>query len=468
MEGLYMPLGRKKNYEMDMCSGAILPKLLRFTMPLMLSSILQLLFNAADIIVVGRFAGDNALAAVGSNTSLINLLVNLFIGLSVGANILAARFYGAGEKEGLRQTVHTAMLLSLISGLFLAIVGAFGAATILTWMQSPEEVRGLAAIYLRIYFLGMPATMLYNFGAALLRATGDTQRPLYYLTFAGVVNVVLNLVFVIVCDMDVAGVATATVISQCISAFLVVRCMMMDPGAIHLDLRQLRIYRMRLKQILQVGLPAGFQGALFSLSNVFIQSSVNSFGEVVVAGNAAAANIETFIYAAMNAFYQATISFVSQNYGAGKYERIRPIMVRALGCVIAVGATLSAFTLAFGHQLLGIYSDSEAVIAAGIERITVVCSSYFLCGMMEIMVGVLRGLGYSVMPMIVSLVGACGLRILWIATLFQIPSLHTIGTLYWSYPVSWSLTVSAHFICYIWASKRLKKHLLYGTPLRTF
>lgn len=301
-----MPLGRKKNYEMDMCSGAILPKLLRFTMPLMLSSILQLLFNAADIIVVGRFAGDNALAAVGSNTSLINLLVNLFIGLSVGANILAARFYGAGEKEGLRQTVHTAMLLSLISGLFLAIVGAFGAATILTWMQSPEEVRGLAAIYLRIYFLGMPATMLYNFGAALLRATGDTQRPLYYLTFAGVVNVVLNLVFVIVCDMDVAGVATATVISQCISAFLVVRCMMKDPGAIHLDLRQLRIYRMRLKQILQVGLPAGFQGALFSLSNVFIQSSVNSFGEVVVAGNAAAANIETFIYAAMNAFYQAT------------------------------------------------------------------------------------------------------------------------------------------------------------------
>jgi len=443
-----------------MCSGAILPKLMQFTLPLMFSSILQLLFNAADIIVVGRFAGDNSLAAVGSNTSLINLLVNLFIGLSVGANILAARFYGAHEKEGLRQTVHTAMLVSVVSGVFLAVVGALGAGTILTWMKSPEEVRGLATIYLRIYFLGMPATMLYNFGAALLRATGDTQRPLYYLSFAGVVNVALNLLLVIRFQMDVAGVAIATVISQIISAVLVVRCMMRTSGVVHLELRELKIYRARLKQILQVGIPAGFQGILFSLANVFIQSSVNSFGEIVVAGNAAAANIETFIYATMNSIYQATISFTSQNYGAGRYERIRPIMLRALGCVIVIGLVLGNLSVLAGPQLLGIYSDSGAVIEAGMKRMAVLCTTYCLCGMMEVMVGVLRGLGYSVMPMIVSLVGACGLRLVWIATLFQIPALHSMTTLYWSYPVSWGITFAVHFLCYRWAMKRLREHTL--------
>ena len=454
-----MALGRRHTYEIDMCSGAILPKLLKFTLPLMCSGILQLLFNAADIIVVGRYAGDNALAAVGSNTSLINLLVNLFIGLSVGANILAARFYGARDREGIRQTVHTAMLISIISGAFLAVVGALGAERILMWMQSPEEVRALAAVYLRIYFLGMPATMLYNFGAALLRATGDTQRPLYYLTFAGVVNVALNLLLVIVFHMDVAGVAIATVASQIISAALVVRCMMRTSGAVHLELRELKIYPIRLKQILQVGLPAGFQGILFSLSNVFIQSSVNSFGEIVVAGNAAAANIEGFIYVAMNSIYQATVSFVSQNYGAGRYERLRPILFRALACVVFVGLLLGNGAVLFGPQLLGIYSDSAPVIAAGVARMKVLCTTYFLCGIMEIMVAMLRGLGYSVMPMIVSLVGACGLRLVWIATLFRIPAFHSMTTLYWSYPVSWIITSVAHTACYFWAVRRLKQSL---------
>lgn len=463
-----MALRQGKTYEIDMCSGAILPKLLQFTLPLMLSSILQLLFNAADIIVVGRFAGDNSLAAVGSTTSLINLLVNLFVGLSVGANILAARFYGANERENLRQTVHTAMLLGLISGFFLAAAGVLGARTVLGWMQSPAEVRPLAALYLRIYFLGMPANMLYNFGAALLRATGDTRRPLYYLSAAGVVNVILNMIFVILFHLDVAGVAIATVISQCISAVLVVRCMMRDAGAIHLELRQLHIYTIRLKQILQVGLPAGFQGILFSLSNVFIQSAVNSFGEVVVAGNAAAANIETFIYASMNAVYQATISFTSQNYGAGRFNRIRPILLRALGCVLVIGCILGTLSVFFGPQLLHIYSDSPAVIAAGMKRLSVVCSVYFLCGMMEIMVGILRGMGYSVMPMLVSLIGACGLRLVWLATIFRLPAFHTISTLYWSYPVSWLITFAVHFLCYLWASKRLKLHLTEGKPLRTF
>lgn len=451
---------------MDMCSGAILPKLLQFSLPLMFSSVLQLLFNAADIIVVGRFAGDNSLAAVGSTSSIVNLLVNLFMGLSVGANILAARCYGAQEKEALRQTVHTAMLMSLISGVFLAIVGFLGAETILKWVQSPEEVRGLAAVYLRIYFLGMPATMIYNFGAALLRAVGDTRRPLYYLTASGVVNVALNLVFVIAFHMDVAGVALATVIAQCISAGLVMHCMMRETGGVHLELRELRIYGIRLKQILQVGLPAGIQSTLFALSNVVIQSSVNLFGEVVVAGSAAAGNIEGFVYISMNAFYQGAVSFTSQNYGAGKYERLRPVLYRALGCAIVTGILLGGAAVVFAPSLVRIYSDSPAVIAAGVERLRIICLLYCLCGAMEVLVGALRGIGYSVMPMIVSLIGACGLRILWVATVFQIPALHKVTTVYWSYSVSWALTILAHLVCYIWAMKRLK-HRVEKQKLRT-
>ena len=454
-----MASSRGTGYEIDMCSGAILPKMLRFAVPLMCSSVLQLLFNAADVIVVGRWAGDNSLAAVGSNTSLINLLVNLFIGLSVGANILAARCYGAGDKEGLRQTVHTSILLSLLSGVVLAIVGALGASTILGWMQSPEAVRGLAAVYLRIYFLGMPATMVYNFGAALLRAVGDTRRPLYYLCTAGIVNVVLNLFFVIVCRLDVAGVAIATVISQVISAALILRCLIREQGGIHLELRQLHIWPNRLKQILQVGLPAGFQGVLFALSNVVIQSSVNSFQETVVAGNAAAANIESFVYAAMNAFYQANISFSSQNYGAGQYNRLRPILLRAQGCVIATGVLLGGLAVLFGRQLLSIYTDSPDVIDVGLERLAIVCGTYAICGMMDVMVGSLRGLGYSIMPMIVSLLGACVLRLIWIATIFQLPQFHTPETIYWSYPFSWIITFLAHVGCYLWAMRRLQRHL---------
>lgn len=446
-------------YEIDMCSGAILPKMLRFALPLMCSSVLQLLFNAADVIVVGRWAGDNSLAAVGSNTSLINLLVNLFIGLSVGANILAARCYGAGDKEGLRQTVHTSILLSLLSGAVLAVVGVLGAGVILEWMQSPEAVRGLAAVYLRIYFLGMPATMVYNFGAALLRAVGDTRRPLYYLCTAGIVNVVLNLFFVIVCRLDVAGVAIATVISQVISAALILRCLIREQGGIHLELRQLHIWPNRLKQILQVGLPAGFQGVLFALSNVVIQSSVNSFQETVVAGNAASANIESFVYAAMNAFYQANISFSSQNYGAGQYDRLRPILLWAQACVITTGVVLGGLAVLFGRQLLSIYTDSPDVIDVGLERLMIVCGTYAICGMMDVMVGSLRGLGYSIMPMIVSLLGACVLRLVWIATIFQLPQFHTPETIYWSYPFSWIITFLAHVGCYLWAMRRLKRHL---------
>lgn len=449
-----------KTYEIDMCSGPILPKLLQFTLPLMCSSILQLLFNAADIIVVGRFAGDNALAAVGSNASVINLLCNLFIGLSVGANILAARQYGAGDREGLRQTVHTSILLSLLSGLLLAAVGICGAKSILLLMQSPPGVRELATLYLRIYFLGMPAAMLYNFGAALLRAVGDTRRPLYYLLGAGAINVVLNLFFVIICSMNVAGVAAATVISQCISAGLVLRCMVKETGAVHLDLRQLRIWPVRLKQILQVGLPAGVQGILFALSNVVIQSSVNSFGEIVVAGSAASSNIEAFIYTSMNAFYQANLSFTSQNLGAGRYRRIWPILLRAEACVIVVGVVMGNLAVFFGRQLLSIYTDSPAVITAGMERLSIICATYALCGMMDVIVGSIRGVGYSVMPMLVSLIGVCGIRVLIVSTVFHLPAFHAIQTVYWTYPISWILTFLTHLFCFLWAMHRLKAHEL--------
>ncbi len=452
-----MARGQGKTYEIDMCSGAILPKLLQFALPLMFSSILQLLFNAADIIVVGRWAGDNSLAAVGSNSSIIGLLTNLFIGLSVGAIILAARFYGAREEESLRQTVHTAIVLSLLGGLFLAAAGVFGAHTILVWMQSPPEVLDLAALYLRIYFLGMPAVMFYNFGAALLRAVGDTRRPLCYLAFAGVVNVALNMFFVIVCRLDVAGVAIATVASQCVSALLVLRCLTKAGGAVRLDLRQLRIHPLR--QIMKVGVPAGVQGILFSLSNVVIQSSVNSFGEIVMAGNAAASNIETFIYASVNAFYQANISFTSQNLGAGRFDRIRPIMVRALGCAAAVGGVLGISALLLGPRLLGIYSNSPAVIAAGMDRLRIVCSLYALCGLMDVIVGSVRGIGFAITPMLISLGGACGLRILWVAVLIQIPAYHTIHTVYISYPVSWTITFLAQLTCYCLGMRHLKRRM---------
>ena len=415
-----------KSYEIDMCNGPILAKLLRFAVPLMCSSMLQLLFNAADVIVVGRFAGDNSLAAVGSNSSLIALLTNLFLGLSIGANILAAKHFGAKDDAGLSKTVHTAMLLGLCSGLILTVVGVAGARQILIWMQCPANVLDLATLYLRIYFAGMAATMLYNFGAALLRAVGDTQRPLFYLFFAGIVNVVLNLFFVIVMKLDVAGVALATVISQCISAALVVRCLMREQGAIHLDLHSLGFDKIKLRQILQVGLPAGVQGILFSLSNVVIQASINGFGETVMAGNSAASNIENFIYVALNAFYQANVSFTSQNMGAGNYHRIWKILIRVEGCVLVLGLALGGLTYLFGPQLLSLYSPSPAVIEAGLVRLKIVAVTYVLCGFMDSCVGTLRGIGYSVLPMIVTLVGACALRLVWISVLFQHPAYHTV------------------------------------------
>ena len=448
----------RKKYEMDMCNGPILKKMLIFAVPLMLSSLLQLLFNAVDVIVVGKFAGDTALAAVGSNTSLINLLTNFFMGLSIGANVLCARFYAAKRDQDLMETVHTAMLLSIFSGIILTLIGCLGARQILTWMQTPTEVIEQAVIYLRIYFLGMTATMIYNFGSAILRAIGDTQRPLFYLSLAGIINVVLNLIFVIVFKMDVAGVAIATVISQSISALLIIRCMCKEQGAMRLNLKKLHIYKEKFIKILKIGLPASFQGIVFSISNVIIQTSVNSFGAIVVAGNSAAANIEGFVWVAMNAFHQTAITFTSQNVGARRYERINKIAYISQGCVLVVGLILGNLVVVYGEQLLHLYSLSTEVIEAGMMRLNIVSKTYALCGMMDVMVGILRGLGYSVMPMIVSLVGACGTRLFWIFTFFQMARFHTTTSLYMTYPVSWVLTLVTHVICFIIVRKKFIKN----------
>ena len=438
-----------KQYQMDMCSGSVLKKMLLFSLPLMASGVLQLLFNAADIIVVGHFAGDISMGAVGSTSSLINLFTNLFVGLSVGVNVVVAKAHGEGNSAKLNDAVHTSMLLSVICGAVLAVVGFIFAPQLLELMNATEAQLPLAVIYLRIYFAGMPATMVYNFGAAILRAVGDTKRPLYFLTAAGIINVGLNLLFVILLKMDVAGVALATVISQCISAALVVICLVKDDTDIHLNLRQMKIKLYILGAVARVGLPAGFQGMIFSLSNVVIQSSVNLFGDTVVSGNSAAASIEGFIYMAMNTFYQAAISFTGQNVGGGKYNRIPKILISAQLCVTVTGMVFGWAAYLCGRPLLGIYSNSSEVVDAGMVRLGVIVTTYALCGEMDVMVGMLRGLGYSVMPMIVSLLGACGLRILWIATVFQIPEYHKVLTVYMSYPISWLITLVIHIICYI-------------------
>ena len=438
-----------------MCEGAILPKMLKFAVPLMLSSILQLLFNAADVVVVGKFAGDNALAAVGCTGSLINLLCNLFMGLSVGANVMVARHYGAKQEDELRKSVHTAMVLSVLGGLILTVVGVLFTEGILGLMKTPDEVLPLAALYLRIYFFGMIPNMVYNFGSAVLRAVGDTKRPMYFLSFAGVINVILNLIFVIKFEMGVAGVAIATVISQTISATLVVICMMKEKGAIKLVLKELGIDKKELIAILRIGLPAGMQGCIFSLSNVVIQKSINGFGSIAVSGSSAAANLEGFVYVSMNAFHQATLSFMSQNYGAGKYDRLKKITFAGLFCVTITGLTLGNMEYFLGKVLLGIYTSSESVIEAGLIRLSIICTTYCLCGVMDVMVGALRGLGYSFVPMIVSLCGVCGIRLVWLFTVFEMPEYHKIEMVYISYPISWTATFAIHFVSYLVIKRKI-------------
>lgn len=442
-----------KKYEIDMCHGPLLGKILVFYIPLMLSGILQLLFNAADIIVVGQFAGNESLAAVGSTGALINLIINLFIGLSVGANVLVARYYGANQQAELKEMVQTAIATSVISGILLVFVGFFVAKPALTLMGTPDDVVGQSVLYMRIYFAGMPFMMAYNFGAAVLRAVGDTKRPLYYLLIAGIVNVILNLIFVICFSMHVAGVATATVISQAISAVLVIRCLLKTDSVYKLELKGIKISMDKLGKMFKIGLPAGVQGALFSISNVLIQSSVNSFGSVAMAGNTAGSNIEGFVYTSMNAFYQSAISFCGQNYGAKEYKRVGKALFICEVLVILVGLLLGNGAYLAGGTLLKLYSSDPEVISYGILRMRYISVIYFLCGMMDVMVGGLRGIGYSIMPMLVSLTGACLFRIVWIYTIFQ--EVRTLPCLYISYPISWILTFSVHLICFLIVYKKL-------------
>ena len=442
-----------KKYEIDMCHGPLLGKILVFYIPLMLSGILQLLFNAADIIVVGQFAGNESLAAVGSTGALINLIINLFIGLSVGANVLVARYYGANQQTELKEMVQTAIATSVISGILLVFVGFFVAKPALTLMGTPDDVVGQSVLYMRIYFAGMPFMMAYNFGAAVLRAVGDTKRPLYYLLIAGIANVILNLIFVICFSMHVAGVATATVISQAISAVLVILCLLKTDSVYKLELKGIKISMDKFGKMFKIGLPAGVQGALFSISNVLIQSSVNSFGSVAMAGNTAGSNIEGFVYTSMNAFYQSAISFCGQNYGAKEYKRVGKALFICEVLVILVGLLLGNGAYLAGGTLLKLYSSDPEVISYGILRMRYISVIYFLCGMMDVMVGGLRGIGYSIMPMLVSLTGACLFRIVWIYTVFQ--EVRTLPCLYISYPISWILTFSVHLICFLIVYKKL-------------
>lgn len=443
---------RKRSYEIDMTSGAILPKMLLFAVPLILSSVLQLLFNAADVIVVGRFDGPNALAAVGSTGAMINLIINVFIGLSIGANVVVARYYGASQYKDASETVHTSVAVSLVGGVFLAIFGFCLSGTFLKWMGSPEEVLPLATIYTQIYFLGMPFNILYNFGAAILRAIGDTQRPLIYLTIAGVANVLLNLLFVIVFRMGVAGVALATIIAQAISAILVLICLMRSDGIVHVDLRKLRISLAKLVEIAKIGIPAGLQSMFFSISNVLIQSTVNSFGAAAMAGNSVAGNIEGFVYVAMNAMHQTAVTFASQNVGAKMHARLRKLCAISVLIVGVVGIAMDTFALVLREPLMRIYTDDPAALAAGGERMLIFMTTYFTCGIMDVLCGLLRGLGATIAPMIVSLVGSCMFRIFWIYCI--LPFNRTLTMLYISYPISWVLTALIHFGCLLFVLRR--------------
>ncbi len=443
--------------KLDMTHGPLLGKLIFFTIPIILSGVLQLLFNAADVIVVGRFAGETSLAAVGSTGALINLMTNLFIGMSVGANVCAAQFYGAGNERDVAKTIHTSTAFSLICGVVLIFIGLFGAGPMLRLMGSPEEVLSLAELYVRIYFVAMPAIMLYNFLAAILRASGDTKHPLIFLTIAGVVNVILNLFLVIVFKMGVAGVGIATVTSNIISCGLLMGFLMKQSDCLKLDLKQIGIDKRILSKIVRIGLPAGIQGTVFSLSNVVIQSAINSFGTAVVAGSAAAGSIEGFVYISMNSVSQTTVTFVGQNFGAGDEKRVRRVIFETLGIVIVVGLVMGNLAYYFAPSLLGIYTDSSAAIVAGTKRLFWVCCFYALCGIMDTLTGGLRGLGRSTVPMVVSLIGACATRLIWIATYFRVH--HTEDVLFFSYPGSWLLTLTVHSICLVivyraWVKKK--------------
>ena len=446
---------KKNKYEIDMCNGTIMDKLISFSIPLMLSGILQLMFNAVDIVVVGRFSGSQALAAVGSTTALINVFTNLFIGISLGANVLAARYYAAGKAKEMSETVHTAIALALVSGVVMAVIGVVFARGALEIMGTPEDVIGKSTLYMRIYFCGMPFFMMYNYGAAILRAVGDTRRPLIFLIVSGVINAVLNLFLVIGFHLDVAGVGIATVISQLVSCILVLRCLHHTESSYQLHLAKLRIRSVYLKQIFEVGVPAGIQSTVINISNAMLQSSVNSFGSIAMAGYTASNNIFGFLYVSVNSFTQACMSFTSQNYGVKKLKRMDRVLIDCMILSVVVTLILGSSVYIFGPELLHIYSNQADVIRYGMEIFSYTTVTYFLCGLMDLFPGALRGMGYSTVPMILSIIGTVGVRIIWIYGLF--PSHRSLTFLFLSYPVSWIATIIMQVICFWFVRKKIHR-----------
>lgn len=441
-----------KNAKIDMTEGPLFGKILKFSVPVVLSGVLQLLYNASDMVVVGRYAPEGSLGAVSATSALINLIINVLIGLSVGTCVIVARYYGEKNDEGISRAVHTSISVSLIGGVLVGIVGVLLARPMLTMMGTPPEVIDRSVLYMQIYFCGMPFNALYNYGAAIMRAGGDTRRPMYYLASTGIVNVLLNLLFVIKFDMGVAGVALATIIAQALSAILVFFKLCRSEGADRIRIRKLRISGNELLHIMKVGLPAGIQGSVFSISNVLIQSSINSFGPTVMDANAAASNIDSFVYTAMNGVSQATLAFVSQNYGAAKFKRIKSSVFQTISITFALGAVLGVLFNIFAEQLIWIYNGDPTVISYGKTRLLIICLPYFLCGIMDVFAGAMRGIGKSTTAMIISLLGACVFRIIWIYTVFS--AFRSIECLYLSYPVSWALTDLCYVIIF---SRSLKK-----------
>ena len=439
-----------KRNNTNMLQGPLFSGIILYTVPIILTSVLQLLFNAADLVVVGRFCGSISVAAVGATGAITNLIINLFIGLSVGTGVTVAHALGSREDIVVHRAVHTALPAALVSGVILTVIGVSLSKTFLELMGTPENVLQLSAVYMQIYFGGITFNMVYNFCASILRAAGDTKSPLIFLTIAGVVNVVLNVIFVVVFHMNVAGVALATTISQALSAVLVVIALMRRTDACKLDLRKMRIYKPQLMKIIRIGLPAGIQGSLFSISNVIIQSSVNSFGDILMSGNAAAGNIEGFVYVSINAFSQTAVNYIGQNAGAQQYKRVGRILGICLACVSVVGLVFGVSARYFGETLLSIYiTDSPEAIAYGLIRLTYICLPYFLCGLMDVSTGALRGMGSSIAPMVISVLGVCGIRIGWISTIFQMPQFHTPQCLYFSYTISWSITFLVQLVAFM-------------------
>lgn len=439
----------------NMRSGPIFKNIIVYTVPIILTGILQLLFNAADLIVVGWFCGSDSVGAVGATSSLTNLMVNLFIGLSVGAGASVSQAVGSGNGEKASKILHTAIPVALISGIILTAVGVTLSGPLLALMGTPDELLSLSSIYMRIYFCGIVFSLIYNFGSAVLRAVGDTRSPLIFLTAAGIINVILNVFFVAVCNMNVAGVALATSISQAVSAVLVLCALIKRTDCCKLSLKELKIHKIALLEILRIGIPAGLQSSLFSISNVLIQSSVNSFGSTVMSGNAAASSIEGFCYVAMNAFHQTSLNFCGQNYGAGDYKRVKRITYTCLFTVAAVGFVVGNLFYLFGRQLLGIYiTDSPQAIEYGMIRLKYILVPYFICGIMDTTTGAMRGIGSSVIPMAITVVGVCLMRVVWIYTVFAIPKYHTLAGLFISYPITWTLTFAALFISFLIIMKR--------------